>query len=66
MRQTTLATSGFDRYSKPTQRAVFLAEMDRVVPSTQLCARIVPVYPKRGKGPSPGCLERMLPIYYLQ
>ena len=42
MRQTTLATSGFDRYSKPTQRAVFLAEMDRVVPSKQLCARIEP------------------------
>ena len=66
MRQTTLATSGFDRYSKPTQRAVFLAEMDHVVPWRQLCALIEPVYPKPGKGRSPVGLERMLRIYFLQ
>ena len=66
MRQTTLATSGFDRYSKPTRRAVFLAEMDRVVPWKQLCALIEPVYPKPGKGRSPVGLERMLRIYFLQ
>jgi IS5 family transposase len=66
MRQTTLATAGFDRYSKPTRRAVFLAEMDRVVPWKQLCALIEPVYPKPGKGRSPVGLERMLRIYFLQ
>ena len=66
MRQTTLATSGFDRYSKPTRRAVFLAEMDRVVPWKQLCALIDPFYPKPGKGRSPVGLERMLRIYFLQ
>ena len=66
MRQTTLATSGFDRYSKPTRRALFLAEMDRVVPWRQLCALIEPVYPKPGKGRSPVGLERMLRIYFLQ
>ena len=66
MRQTTLATSGFDRYSKPTRRALFLAEMDRVVPWKQLCALIEPVYPKPGKGRSPVGLERMLRIYFLQ
>jgi len=66
MRQTTLATAGFDRYSKPTRRAVFLAEMDRVVPWRQLCALIEPVYPKPGKGRSPVGLERMLRIYFLQ
>ena len=65
-RQTTLATSGFDRYSKPTRRALFLAEMDRVVPWKQLCARIEPVYPKPGKGRSPVGLEGMLRIYFLQ
>ena len=66
MRQTTLATSGFDRYSKPTRRALFLAEMDRMVPWRQLCALIEPVYPKPGKGRSPVGLERMLRIYFLQ
>ncbi len=50
MRQATLATAGFDRYSKPTRRAVFLAEMDRVVPWMQLCALIEPVYPKPATG----------------
>ena len=66
MRQITLATSGFDRYSKPTRRAAFLAEMDRVVPWKQLCALIDPFYPKPGKGRSPVGLERMLRIYFLQ
>lgn len=58
MRQTTLATSGFDRYSQPTRRALFLAEMNCVVPWKQLCALIEPVYPKPGEGHSPVGLER--------
>ena len=66
MRQATLATAGFERYSKPTRRAAFLAEMDRVVPWRELCALIEPVYPKPGKGRSPVGLERMLRIYFLQ
>ncbi len=66
MRQATLATARFDRYNKPTRRALFLAEMDRVVPWRQLCALIEPVYPKPGKGRSPVGLERMLRIYLLQ
>ena len=28
----TLAAAGFERYAKTTRRAVFLAEMERVVP----------------------------------
>jgi hypothetical protein len=32
MKQLTLATVGFERYAKPTRRAAFLAEMERVVP----------------------------------
>ena len=66
MRQATLATAGFERYSKPTRRAAFLAEMDRVVPWRELCALIEPVYPKPGKGRVPVGLERMLRIYFLQ
>jgi len=62
----TLATVGFERYSKPTRRAAFLAEMNRVVPWRALCALIEPVYPKAGKGRAPVGLERMLGIYFLQ
>ncbi len=57
MRQATLATAGFERYRKPTRRAAFLAEMDRVVPWAELCALIAPVYPQPGKGRRPVGLE---------
>ncbi|MDP2779062.1 MAG: IS5/IS1182 family transposase, partial [Devosia sp.] len=60
MKQTTLSTSGFDRYTKQTRRAAFLAEMNRVVPWKQLCELIEPVYPKAGNGRPPVGLERML------
>ena len=64
MTQQTLA--GFEKYGKTTRRAQFLAEMDQVVPWTQLCALIEPVYPKGGSGEGgrpPVPLERMLRIY---
>ena len=66
MRQATLAAAGFERYSKPTRRAAFLAEMERVVPWRELCALIAPVYPRPGKGRPAVGLERMLRIYFLQ
>jgi len=66
MKQTTLSTGGFDRYSKTTRRAAFLAEMNRVMPWSALCALVEPVYPKAGNGRPPIGLERMLRIYFLQ
>jgi IS5 family transposase len=66
MRQTTLASAGFERFSKTTRRAAFLAEMDRIVPWKDLCRLIDPVYPKPGNGRPPVGLERMLRIYFLQ
>ena len=66
MRQLTLATASFDKYSKPTRRAAFLAEMDRVVPWRELCAVIEPFYPKAGNGRPPIGLERMLRLHLLQ
>lgn len=66
MKQTTLSTGGFDRYSKTTRRAAFLAEMNRVMPWSALCALIEPVYPKAGNGRPPIGVERMLRIYFLQ
>jgi len=66
--QQSFATSGFERFGKPTRRAKFLAEMDQVVPWSELCALIEPVYPKvseqGGRPPLP--LERMLRVYFLQ
>src|SRR5580692_1795192 len=67
MTQQTLA--GFEKYGKTTRRAQFLVEMEQVVPWTQLCALIEPVYPKGGSGEGgrpPVPLERMLRIYLLQ
>jgi IS5 family transposase len=64
--QTTLANSGFEKYTKTTRRAQFLAEMDRVVPWRALCARIEPVYPNAGNGRPPVGVERMLRMYFLQ
>ena len=66
MKQQTL--SGFEKYGKTTRRAQFLAEMERVVPWSELCAVIEPVYPKAGaEGGRPTIpLERMLRVYFLQ
>jgi transposase, IS5 family len=64
--QTTLASTGFEKYTKTTRRAQFLAEMERVVPWRALCTRIEPVYPKAGNGRPPVGVERMLGMYVLQ
>ena len=64
--QLTLVGAGFEKYTKTTRRAQFLAEMDRVVPWRELCARIEPVYPKPGNGRPPIGVERMLRMYFLQ
>src|SRR5690242_9653462 len=66
MKQLTLAAVGFERYTKTTRRAAFLAEMERVVPWSALCALIEPFYPKPGNGRPPVGIERMLRIYFLQ
>jgi IS5 family transposase len=66
MKQTSFSMSGFDKYAKTTRRAAFLAQMDRVVPWSALCALIEPVYPKPGNGRPPVGLERMLRLYFLQ
>ena len=61
-----MAVVGFERYAKTTRRAAFLAEMERVVPWSALCALIEPFYPKPGNGRPPVGVERMLRIYFLQ
>lgn len=65
--QTTFAEAGFEAYYKPTRREQFLADMERVVPWTELCALIEPYYPRHdGAGRPTVGLERMLRIYFLQ
>jgi IS5 family transposase len=68
-KQLTLAAGvGFERYRKPTRRELFLAEMNRVVPWSELVALIEPHYPKRTKagGRPPVGIERMLRMHFVQ
>lgn len=66
MKQMSLvAAAGFAKRGRVTKRAIFLAEMNRVVPWSALCALIEPVYPKAGGGRPPIALERMLRMYFL-
>jgi len=58
--------TGFERYTKKTRRAMFLEEMEQVVPWAKVYALIEPHYPKPGNGRRPKELEQMLRIYFLQ
>src|SRR6059036_601368 len=67
MKQRTLAMmTGFEQYMRKTRRAIFLEEMEQVVPWGELCALVAPHYPQPGKGRRPVGVERMLRIYFLQ
>jgi len=58
--------TGFEQYTRKTRRAIFLEEMEQVVPWRELCALVEPHYPKAGNGRPPVGVERMLRIYFLQ
>jgi transposase, IS5 family len=58
--------TGFERFGKKTKRALFLEEMEQVVPWAKLCGLIEPHYPKGSNGRPPVGVERMLRIYFLQ
>ena len=67
MSQQTFADASFEQYRKPTRRARFLAEMEQVIPWSELAAVIEPYYPKaEGAGRPPVGVERMLRIHFLQ
>ena len=63
MKQTTLATAGFEAYSKTTRKAAFLARMERLVPWAEFMDLIEPYYPKAGNGRPPRALATMLRMY---
>src|SRR5215831_8709388 len=64
--QRTFAGIAWSQKGKVTRREQFLAEMDAVIPWTQLLALIAPYYPQAGRGRQPLGLEKMLRIYFLQ
>jgi IS5 family transposase len=54
MSQQTFAEASFEQYRKPTRRERFLAEMEQVIPWSELAAVIEPYYPKaEGAGRPP-------------
>ena len=67
MKQLSLAETGFlPKAGKQTRKAVFLAEMETVVPWSRLEGLIEPFYPKKGNGRPPMLLSTMLRIHFLQ
>jgi len=66
MKQMTLAAGmGFEKHTRPTRKAEFLARMESLVPWSAFCALIEPYYPKAGNGRPPVGLERMLRMYFV-
>jgi IS5 family transposase len=63
MKQTSL---GLGQSSKRTRRRVFLEEMDRVVPWSELVALISPFMPEGRRGRPPFSVEVMLRIHFMQ
>jgi len=67
MKQLSLAETGFlPKAGKQTRKAVFLSEMETVVPWSRLQALIDPFYPKKGNGRPPMPLGTMLRIHFMQ
>jgi len=67
MRQQSFAADDFEKYRKPTRKALFLKEMNQIIPWKELTDVIEPYYPApKGPGRRPIGIERMLRIYFLQ
>ncbi|MFH1658162.1 MAG: IS5 family transposase [Pseudomonadota bacterium] len=67
MKQLSLAETGFlPKAGKQTRKAMFLAEMETVVPWSRLDALIESFYPKKGNGRPPMPLGTMLRIHFMQ
>ena len=57
---------GFSLSVRKTRKAIFLDEMDRVVPWSRLVDLIAPFYPAGRTGRPPFALETMLRTHFLQ
>lgn len=60
------ADLGLNLTQRKTRKAVFLDEMERVVPWGTLLALIESVAPRKDRGRPPFALEAMLRIHFLQ
>ena len=66
MNQISLATTGFELATKVTRKRELLAQLDAVMPWSDLLAWIAPHAPAGKNGRPPFALEVMLPIQLLQ
>ena len=66
MKQLSLATTGFELSTKRTRKRAFLAQMDAVIPWTQLLGLIAAHAPAGENGRPPFAPEVMLRIHLLQ
>ena len=67
MRQQTLASqASFEKFGRKGKRKLFLDQMERVVPWSELLALVEPHYPKAGNGRQPVGVAIMLRTYFLQ
>ena len=66
MSQLSFTDAEYGIKRKQTQREIFLAEMDRVVPWKEIEDLIEPVYPKAGKRRRPYELSAMVRIHFMQ
>ena len=66
MKQISFSQVEFEGKKRTTRREVFLAEMERVMPWSEVLGAIEPHYPKGNRGRPPVGLERMLRVYLVQ
>ena len=66
MKQTSLASTGFELSTKRTRKREFLDEMNLVVPWSQLIALIEPHAPTGKTGRPPFAVSTMLRIHFMQ
>ena len=66
MKQSTLATGGFDAHGKTTRKAAFVARMDKLMAWDALLALIEPHYPKADTGRPPRLMSSMLHVLHCQ
>ena len=66
MDQPTFADLEYESKKRKTRREIFLERMDGLIPWEQLVERILPFYPKAGRGRRPYELSVMLRIHCVQ
>jgi IS5 family transposase len=63
MKQISFSQMEFAGKKRTTRRELFLAEMEQVMPWSEVLGVIEPHYPKGKRGRPPVGLERMLRVY---